>query len=185
VLTETNIQSAFRATGLVPHNPERVISLLAITKTPSPSDIGIGLDIQWTGETSHNLHQLDQQAQFLRDTIQCTSQNPTQAVDQLVKGFQLVLHSAVILQQENTRLKTSNQRRERKQQQRRQYIAHGGTLQAQQGQFLVQQRENREQEQEARQASTTKKRAPSTCSRCHVQGHNIRQCPQVINNQSN
>jgi hypothetical protein len=144
VLTEANIQSSFRATGLIPYNPERVISSLVITKILSPPGTGTGTDTQWTGETPHNLHQLEQQAQHLWDTIQRSSQSPTQALDQLVKGFQLALHSAIILQHENTKLKASNQRRTRKQQQRRQYIAHGGTLQAQQGQFLVQQRENRE-----------------------------------------
>jgi len=111
VLTEANIQSGFRATGFISHDPARVISHLTITKTPSPPGTDIELDTQWNGETPHNLHQLDQQAQYLRDTIQHISQSPTQALDQLVKGFQLALYSAVILQQENVMLKTSNQRR--------------------------------------------------------------------------
>ena len=66
------------------------------------------------------MSQVDQQAHYLRNTMQRQSQSPTQALDQLVKGFHLALHSAVILQQENTKLKTINQHHERKQQQRRQ-----------------------------------------------------------------
>ena len=34
--SEQNIISGFRATGLIPFNPERVLSVLTITKTPSP-----------------------------------------------------------------------------------------------------------------------------------------------------
>ena len=49
----------------------------------------------------------------------------------------MAMHSAVILAKENKELRTLNERRERKKQQRRRYIARGGVLQAQQGQFLV------------------------------------------------
>ena len=43
----------------------------------------------------------------------------------------MVMHSAVILAKENTKLRMANQRQKRKQQYRRQYIAHGSVLQAQ------------------------------------------------------
>ena len=49
----------------------------------------------------------------------------------------MAIYSAVILTKENTKPRTANQRQKRKQQYRRQYIAQGGVLQAQQGQFLI------------------------------------------------
>ena len=56
------------------------------------------------------------------------------------------MNSAVILAEENKKLRTENQRRKQKQQYRRRYIAHGGVLQAQQGQFLVEGGENSPEE---------------------------------------
>ena len=54
-----------------------------------------------------------------------------------------------------------------------------GVLQAEQGQFLLEQLENRGQNATAEDQSTTRKRAPPTCSYCHVQGHTIRKCPGI------
>ena len=89
------------------------------------------------------------------------------------------MHSAVILAKENSELRTANQRRKQKQQHRRRYIAHGGVLQAQQGQFLVQRVENGEQEANQNGATNVRRRALPTCSNCHIQGHTIRQCPST------
>jgi len=42
VFSSQNIISGFRATGLLPFNPERVLSILTITKTPSPPSTSYG-----------------------------------------------------------------------------------------------------------------------------------------------
>src|SRR5206468_3832953 len=50
-----NIISGFRATGLIPFNPERVLSALTITKTPSPPLSSHGQSLSpWTSETPRN-----------------------------------------------------------------------------------------------------------------------------------
>ena len=86
------------------------------------------------------------------------------------------MHSAIILAEENTKLRAANHRRERKKQQRRRYIATGGALQAQEGRLLVAEAERVVQEGDQAQTSQVRQRAPPTCSNCHVQGHNRRQC---------
>ena len=86
------------------------------------------------------------------------------------------MYSAVILAKENTKLHAVNQRKKQKQQQRQRYIAQGGALQAQRGQLLVQSLESAEQEEAQREATQVRQRAPPTCSNCHIQGHNRRQC---------
>jgi hypothetical protein len=88
----------------------------------------------------------------------------------------MAMHLVVILAKENSELRTANQRRKQKQQQRRRYIAQGGVLQAEQGQLLVQSLENAEQEEAQREATQVRQRAPPTCSKCHIQGHNRRHC---------
>jgi len=89
------------------------------------------------------------------------------------------MHSATILAEENAKLRTTNQRQKRKQQQRRQYIASGGVLQAQQGQLLVAEAERGVQEEAQGWAAGVRQRAPPTCSKCHIQGHNRRQCTSI------
>jgi hypothetical protein len=183
VFTEQNIKSGFKATGVIPYDPQRVLLSLTVTRTPSPPGTADGQAPQWTSETPRTIHQLEKQAQLVRDLIQRQSQSPTsQAVNQLVKGCQIALHSAVILTKEVSVLRTANKRRKKKQEHRRRFIAQGGVLQAQQGQDLTQVLENGEQEANQREASVVRQRAPPTCSNCHILGHTRRQCTNTSSN---
>ena len=56
----------------------------------------------------------------------------------------MAMYSAVILAKENKELRIANERQKQKKQHRWRYIAQGGVLQAEQGQFLTQARENRD-----------------------------------------
>jgi hypothetical protein len=177
-LTKDNIQSGFRATGLIPYAPERVLSSLTITKPPTPPGTADGEITQWISETPHNLVELEHQSRLIRGLLQRQSQSPSnQAISQLIKGCQMAMHSAVILTKENTQLRLANERRQRKQQHRRRYLANGGVLQAQQGQFLLDRVENGSQEASNNGQVGARKRAPPTCSNCYVQGHNRLRCP--------
>jgi hypothetical protein len=82
------------------------------------------------------------------------------------------MYSATILAEENTKLRQANHRREQKKRQRRQYIATGGTLTAQEGQRLATEADRLVKVDAQAQASQSYQRAPLTCSKCHVQGHN-------------
>jgi DDE superfamily endonuclease len=62
VFTEQNIQAGFRGAGLVPYNPERVISCLDLRlKTPTPPP----RDTNWTSKTPQNLDKLKNQTQHI------------------------------------------------------------------------------------------------------------------------
>jgi DDE superfamily endonuclease len=177
-LTKDNIRSGFQATGLIPYAPERVLSSLTVTKPPTPPGTADGEIMQWTSETPHNLVELEQQARLVRELLHRQSQSPSsEAINRLIKGCQMAMHSAVILTKENTQLRLVNERRQRKQQHRRRYLANGGVLQAQQGQFLLDKVENRSQEASNNDQVGIRKRAPQTCSNCHIQGHNRLSCP--------
>ena len=55
---ESNIQSGFMATGLVPYNPQCMLSTLQIQfKTPTPpgTSHGHNLDGNWAPETTQNI----------------------------------------------------------------------------------------------------------------------------------
>jgi hypothetical protein len=176
VFSERNIQAGFRATGLVPACPERVLSSLTVVRTPSPPGTAADAEVAWTAETPHTIAQLEQQARYIEGRLSRPSQSPTtQAIRQLVKGCQLAMNSATILAEENRKLRQAIQRRQRKEQQRRQYIARGGALRAEEGQLLAAEAEKvLEQVEQAGQPS--RPRAPPTCSKCHEQGHKRTQC---------
>ena len=109
VFSEQNITSGFRATGLVPHNPDRVLLSLTITKTPSPLSTSHGPQTSlWTSETPRNLAELAKQVQLLQETIQRQSQSPTEPLSKVIKGCQLAMSGAALLAQENIELRATN-----------------------------------------------------------------------------
>ncbi|KFY19052.1 hypothetical protein V493_08171, partial [Pseudogymnoascus sp. VKM F-4281 (FW-2241)] len=128
----------FAATGLVPYNPERVLSKLNTQlRTPTPPLPTLNQQSPWAPETPHNIRELECQASVIQGFIQrrtAGSSSPTdQAVQQLVKGCQMAMHSAVLLADENRRLRAANERQKKKRAVRRSYIATGGVLTAQEG----------------------------------------------------
>jgi hypothetical protein len=178
-LSAQNIQASFRVTGLVPYDPERVISCLTLVRTPSPLGV-LASEQEWTAETPQTADQLQQQARLVKQLLQRQSQSPTsQAIAQLVKGCQLAMNSATILAEENSKLRAANARQRQKRQQRRQYIARGGALQAEEGRALAVEALRGAQEGVQPEGTQPRQRAPPTCSKCHVQGHNRTQCTSV------
>lgn len=183
VFIEQTIQSGFRATGLVPPCPERVLSHLTVVRTPSPPGTVAGAEVVWTAETPRTSTQLEQQARLIKSLLRHQSQSPTsQAIQQVVKSCHHMMNSVTILTEEVRKLRQTSQRRQRRQrrqQQRRWYIASGGALQAEEGRRLATEAERvlQQVEQEDR---VGRPRAPPTCSNCHEQGHKRNQCTQRL-----
>ena len=179
-LSKGNIKAGFEATGLIPSCPDRVLSNLTVVRTPSPPGTASGIPASWTAETPRTTCQLEQQARLVQRLLQRQSQSPTSvAIAQLVKGCQLAMNSATILAEENSKLRAANDRQRRKRQIRRQYIARGGVLEAQEGQRLVTEAQIVVQQGDQEVTPPARTRAPPTCSKCHVQGHNRTQCRQI------
>ena len=131
-LHENNVQSGFVATGLVPFNPDRVLSLLLTQyDTPSPQLLPQEQP-EWTAETPHDILELQHQTELIKRYIHRHTHSPPspteQALNQLVKGCQIAMHNAVILANQNEKLFAENQRQKRKRNQRRSYIGRGGIL---------------------------------------------------------
>jgi hypothetical protein len=179
VFTPQTIASGFRATGLIPFNPDRVISALTITKTPSPPSTSHGQNSSpWTSETPRNLVQLEKQLQLVQDTLQRLSKSPTEPLSKVVKGCQLAMSGAALLAQENRELRAANERLQRKRQVKRHFIQHGGVLQVEQAQDIVTMLDIPIQDEAVRQDPQGRQRAPPTCSNCHIQGHRMTSCRQ-------
>ncbi len=111
VLCQQTIASGFRATGLIPFNPERVLSRLTVTKTPSPPGSSHGIQSSpWQSGTPQNITQLAKQLQLIKNH----SQGLTDEIARLARGAELATGTAVLLAAENAELRASNKRLQEK-----------------------------------------------------------------------
>jgi hypothetical protein len=176
--TTANIQSGFAATGLVPHDPERVLSKLCTQlKTPTPPSSSHAQAPQpWQFQTPHDTAQLELQAKAIQNNAALpTPEN--RALNQLVKGCQLAMQSAVLLAEENRQLRSESERQKRKRVKKRTFIAKGGVLTIQEGRDLSQNATTVVESRDARQEATVHTRAPRMCSLCRSLLHTARTCP--------
>jgi hypothetical protein len=69
-ITPENIQGGFRGAGLVPFNPEKVISKLDIhLKTPTPSNSRPGSAYTWVSKTLNNPTEASLQSTLIKNRI--------------------------------------------------------------------------------------------------------------------
>jgi hypothetical protein len=125
VFTPLNIQNSFAAAGIHPLNPERVLEKLNIyisTPTPPPSRASQSTNSSWLA-TPHILRQLCKQASSVKKLLKQRSQSPLMpsklAVQQLIKGCKIAMHSAAILVKENHDLRAANEKEKQKRKQSR------------------------------------------------------------------
>jgi len=114
IFTQQNIQAGFRATGLIPYCPDRVLSSLNI-HTPSPPQTAIednvAEQVATQTETPHTVAELQQKVRYLQERLRRQPESPTSvAIRQLAKSAQLAMQSAAILVEENKKLREENQR---------------------------------------------------------------------------
>lgn len=179
--TEQNIKSGFRATGLVPYNPDNVLSSLNLQlKTPTPPPIK---ESSWTPKTPQNARELEFQTTHLKNRIirhqDSSPSSINEAFDQLVKGAQLMVHSATLLKAEVKVLQEANQVKKRRERKRKRRIYQGGSLTIKEGEELVRGTQTQQEEQEedtivtrGPQSKTKRRR----CGLCNQVGHNARTC---------
>jgi hypothetical protein len=139
-LSQSNIQSSFRAAGLTPFNPDQVLSTLQIAPH-TPELLAVNQE-QWQPETPHNLTQLEHQVAAIKGFLKRRSKSPPtptdQALNQLVKGCQIAIQGAALLAAENEKLRAANERQKQKRQLKRQYISQSTTLTAMEAAKLLQ-----------------------------------------------
>jgi hypothetical protein len=183
-INTSNIQSGFTASGLIPYNPDRVLEKFLVTiRTPTPP-IQPQFSSPWNPETPHNIRELERQAKVIQGYIRRRTQSPPSPTDlafnQLIKGCQMAMHSAVLLTEENRQLRSENERQKKKKTKRRAYIAAGGVLTVQEGLNRSQLVDTGPIEAHADDPEKPRIRAPRTCSICRSLDHTARTCPNKI-----
>jgi hypothetical protein len=181
-ITGDNIRTGFRGAGLVPFNPDAVISKLEVrlrTPTAPPQ-----ADTTWESKTPSNPAELGSQSAYLRDRIsRDMNSSPTSIIESLnwlTKGAELIAHSAVLLRSQVAELQEANEAATRRRSRKRKQIKKEGVLTLEEGKNLIAKQEAAAQQKgkkrrvdaEAQGRQPTQRR----CGRCGLPGHNARTC---------
>lgn len=180
--SERNIKSGFMATGLIPFDPNVVLSKLDVridTPSPPPSTLPI-----WESRTPSTHTDLASQSALITDRIarhQNSSPTPiTSAVDQFLRGAHNIAAKLTFLQAKCSRLEEANEELSKRRRRKRTRIQTGGVLAASDGQDIASQLALNDQIEAERRVnrrngdgSVPKKRR---CKTCGMTGHNSRTC---------
>jgi hypothetical protein len=181
-ITRDNICGGFRGTGLLPYDPEVVLSQLEVRfRTPTPPVE----DIIWESKTPGNLAELASQTALIKDKItQHQNSSPTpinDAVDQFLKGAHRIAHQLTLLKSENAALRKANEAASRRKERRKKRLQKRGTLSIGEGSELIAQNDIDQQIQEETRKSRTRLDGTTPrqrrCGRCREVGHRIETCP--------
>jgi hypothetical protein len=188
-MTESNIRGGFRGTGLVPYDPEYVISQLDIRlSTPTPPTTSSGLPSVWEPKTPHNLVETQSQTTYVKERIvRHQNSSPTSllsSIDQFAKGATRAIHELVLLREENAALRKANNELSRRRRTKKRRIQEGGSLSLQDAQDLEAQSDINTQLQAdlVQSSGRTKSSAPQQrrCRLCGKFGHNVRTCQNRV-----
>jgi len=180
--TSANICSAFRGAGLVPLQPDVVLSQLDVQlRTPTPEALP---EAPWEAKTPSNVRELDAQSTLIHDRIRRhKSSSPAsiiQAISQLKKGAEVMMLSAELMRDRITSLERANEAATKRRQRKKKRIQKRGTLTKGEGEDILAQEEADQQiEREQRQGgerSGLSRQALARCTRCREAGHNSRTC---------
>ena len=181
-ITKSNIEGSFRGAGLVPFDPERVLSTLNVQlRTPTPPTID---STPWESRTPSNFREFESQSALLRDRIQNHPlSSPTEAVvslEKLSKGIEMIAHGAELMRSEVADLRKANELASKRRARKKRRIQLQGVLSKGDGDDIVAgllgSASNGLQSAESGVGAP---RALRHCRGCGEAGHNIRTCPKV------
>jgi hypothetical protein len=186
--TKNNIEGGFRGAGLVPFNPEAVISKLDVRlRTPTPPRVET---TSWESKTPSNTLEFGSQSTLLRERIQRhVDSSPTsmmEALERFTKGAEMMAHLMVLMQKRNLELQAANEAAARRKSRKRKRLQRQGTLTVEEGQRLtllkeVGQSNKRKKGSDGEEADEGTK-GKRHCKTCGETGHNSRTCQKGAEN---
>ena len=188
-MTEKNVQGGFAGAGLVPYDPERVLSKLDVKlRIPTPLNSRAGTPQPWVFQTPHNPREATSQSTLIKTRISNhQNSSPTSmlaAVDQLTKSTMAVMHQVALLQAENTSLRKANEAISKRRRAKRTRVQLGGSLAVEDAKDLLDQKAvvgevAQEMQMDGGGAGGVCTRV-RCCGVCGKPGHNARTCQEVV-----
>ena len=187
-MTAENIKAGFRGTGLVPYDPQAVLSRLDIKlRTPTPTGPPLPQADLWVSQTPRNPNEAVSQSEHVRHRItRHQGSSPTSvfsAVKQLAKGTELIAHQMTLLHEEVRTLRKANEALAKRRRAKKTRVRAGGALTVEDARNLIEQKEAVQRQSGKRSAEGGVAHAgPSglrRCGRCGKTGHNVRTCQEA------
>jgi hypothetical protein len=129
-ITKNNILGDFQGAGLVPHDPEAVISKLDVRLRTPP--LPTAEDSPWQSQTPSNTLEFGLQLKLIQDKIQRhVDSSPTsmvEAFEKIVKGAAVVAHKLVLLQKRIAELEAANEAATQRKSHKRKRVQREGIL---------------------------------------------------------
>jgi hypothetical protein len=187
-MTVENCQAGFRGAGLVPFNPQAVISKLDVKlRTPTPSRPSSANSLPWVSQTPCNPSEALSQSTLVRNRIAChQGSSPTplfETVAALVKGTERMAHEMTLLSAEVRSLRAANEALSKRRRAKKSRVRQGGALTVEDAQDILAQKDVDEQvRRDIREAGSNRKEGQPSgryCRTCGKAGHNARTCHEV------
>ncbi|KAG6998152.1 hypothetical protein FocnCong_v013463 [Fusarium oxysporum f. sp. conglutinans] len=187
--TERNIKAAFRGAGLVPFDPESVVSKLDVQlRTPTPVEEEASHPTPWVSKTPKTVLEAQSQSEYLDRRIRRhQSSSPESilgALKSLAKGTKAIMHENALLRAENQDLRQANEILSRRRRAKRTRLQKRGVMTVEEGRQVINQMnadgqvegESLRNGGHGRSAQTKERR----CGGCGRTGHNARTCQIVV-----
>lgn len=187
-MTIRNAQAGFRATGLVPLNPEEVLSRLEfVPRTPTPQNSRPGTASTWVGQTPNNPTEATSQTTLIKKRISHhQNSSPTNIfsqLDSLTKSTTRVMHKMALMEQEILDLRTANELLSKRRRAKKTRLRLGGSLSQQEAEQIQEERglmaEGDGDMPRGRGRTEGAEPRVRRCKNCGKTGHNVRTC-QVV-----
>ncbi|EDN10859.1 conserved hypothetical protein [Histoplasma mississippiense (nom. inval.)] len=184
----SNIQSGFRATGIVPLDPQCVVQQLNIQlRTPTPpASRSSNSTSSWILQTPSNPRQLQKQVNKVRNLMdQDQPHGLVEGFDQITKACEYGMVSAMVMKKQYEDIFNANEKEKQKRKRSTRRIPSAGGLTRNEAQnLIIPAAEPAEQPviQHSVPAAPEPRpriRAPQRCSNCNTVGHTRIRCPQL------
>jgi hypothetical protein len=181
-LSNKNIESAFKSTGIFPFNPDEVLDGLGVINPPPPSEPCSSSTNSITN-TPKTVRQIEKQQRAIRHrqhVLERRSTSPTiVAMKKIAKSAKLALQASAIITEELKRSKALNAKVIKKRNSKVKYITQRENLTIKEAVELSQKSIAPPEATQSEDGDTTPKdsnRALRRCRGCMSTGHNIRTC---------
>jgi hypothetical protein len=187
--TESNIRGGFRGAGLVPFDPEVVISKLYVQlRTPTPVEEVAQQAQAWTSRTPNTVLEAGSQSKYLSDRIRrhhsSSPESILEALRSLTKAVTRNIQKPALVEAENRELREANDMLSRRRRAKKSRLQNRGSLLIQEGQDSIEQIEVSTQvlAESSRSGGRGRSVRPGVrrCGICHKTGHNARTCQVVL-----
>jgi regulator of replication initiation timing len=188
-MTEENIKGGFRGAGLVPLDPESVLSKLDVQlQTPTPVEEGTGPSTPSVSKTPKTVLEAGSQSEYLERRIRRHQSSSLEsilgALKSLSKGTKAIMHENALLRAENRDLRQANEILSRRRRAKRTRLQKRGVMIVDEGRQAIDEMNADGQVEDESSRSGCQGRSTQTkerrCGGCGKTGHNARTYQIVV-----